>query len=193
MRSSCNPSLPAALSLHPPPCSRSFTLCPISAPPALPLQLDSSHPGGQAGGRDHGHSHCWGHTSAPRAAAPAWHSQPASAHPVAAGGSREEPWAPLQGASRSVGARSCLLHVNVGLERTHGAQVCVRAGRRPSATLAELLGRSAGLCPLGCGASAGLSVFCSSVRECRRPHPTGLALPSRGGCDPSVTNPAPPK
>uniref|UniRef100_A0A8C9MXJ1 peptidylprolyl isomerase n=1 Tax=Serinus canaria TaxID=9135 RepID=A0A8C9MXJ1_SERCA len=32
----------------------------------------------------------------------------------------------------------------------------------------------------------------SSARECRRPHPTELALPSRGGCDPSVTNPAPP-
>lgn len=58
----------------------------------------------------------------------------------------------LPGASRSVGARSCLLHMRMGLGRGHGTQVCVRAGRRPrgpSATLAQLLGRSTGLCPLG--------------------------------------------
>lgn len=58
----------------------------------------------------------------------------------------------LPGASRSVGARSCLLHMSVGLGRGHSAQVCVRAGRRPrgpSATLTQLLGRSTGLCPLG--------------------------------------------
>ncbi|XP_015506532.1 proline-rich protein 36-like [Parus major] len=85
----------------------------------------------------------------------------------------------FSGASRSVGARSCLLHVSVGLGRGHGAQVCVRAGRRPrgpSATLARLLGRFAGLCPLGCGASAGLSASLSSIRECHRPHPSRLAL-----------------
>lgn len=138
MLSPCNPSLPAALLLHP------SSMCPVSHSASHLCTPGTARSSSLRVPADRTVAMLTvtatpGHSGAARAAAPAWHSRcdgcSQRLHILHIQRLRWEqgrdpghPSSQLQGAlpgaSRSVGARGCFLLVSVGLGRGHGAQVC---------------------------------------------------------------------